>query len=183
LAKRRVPFRLRGFSPPGRFAPSLILRVCCTPLPTLGFIVLRCSFFQPCGQRNSVPSTMRHPSKLFPLQQPSLSGFLPSCRWPSKDGVVSGFFSAGESVIVHSCCHERTPDAPLGFSLSSSGHLLLREGSESPRGPCGPSPRGLVRVFQGVPLKVVLAHDEPFFRGPSPKRGFHGISARGFMLP
>jgi hypothetical protein len=92
--------------------------------------------------------------------------------------VVSGFFSAGESVIVHSCCHERTPDAPLGFSLSSSGHLLLREGSESPRGPCGPS-----RVFQGVPLEVVLAHDEPFLRGPSPKRGLHGISARGFMLP
>jgi hypothetical protein len=145
--------------------------------------VLRFTLLQPCGQRNSVPSTMRHPSKLFPLQQPSLSGFLPSYRWPSEDGVVSGFFSAGESVIVHSCCHERTLDAPLGFTLSSSGHLLLREGSESLRDPRGPSPCGPFRVFQGVPLKVVLAHDESFFRGPSPKRGLHGVSARGFMLP
>jgi hypothetical protein len=126
LAKRRVPFRLRGFSPPGRFAPSLILRVCCTPLPILGFIVFRLSLFWPCGSRSSVSSTMRHPSKLFPRQQPSLSGFLPSYRWPSEDGLVSGFCSAGESVAVRPCLHVQTFDAPLGFSSSSSVHLLLR---------------------------------------------------------
>jgi hypothetical protein len=105
FAKRLVTFRLCGFSPPGRFTPSLILRVYCTPLPILGFIVFRLSLLPPCGVGSSVPSTMRHPSKLFPLQQPSLSGFLPSYRWPSKDGLVSGFFSAGESVAIHTCCH------------------------------------------------------------------------------
>jgi len=136
LAKRRVLFHLRGFSPPGRFAPSLILRVCCTPLPTMGFIVFWLSLLQPYSQRSSFPSTMRHPSKLFPLQQPSLSGFLPSYRWSSEDGLVSGFFSAGESVVARSCCHDERPMLPwvspcrlpvITYFVLARGGSFLRE--------------------------------------------------------
>lgn len=65
---------------------------------------------------------------------------LPSYRSPSKDGSISGFFSAGEFVAALSCCHARTPDAPLGFSLLTCVRLLLRK-RFLPFGPRGPPNR------------------------------------------
>jgi len=72
---------------------------------------------------SSEPSTVRHPSKRFPRQQPPpLWRLLPSGRSPSKDGSTSGRWSAGESVASQTRCRVWKPDAPLGFTLPSRVH-------------------------------------------------------------
>jgi hypothetical protein len=114
-----VLFRLRGFSPPGRFAPSPIPRVCCTPLPILGFTVFRSG--PPClATQRFLSSTMLHPSKFFPRQQPSaLSDSSPPAVSRPRMGRLQGFVPLGEFVASASCCHDAKPVTPLGFSFPS----------------------------------------------------------------
>jgi hypothetical protein len=70
----RLMFRPRGLSPPRRLSPHQGLRVCCAPLPTLGFAafhprVSRASE-ETVGTRAVLPAARSNPSKGSPRQQP-----------------------------------------------------------------------------------------------------------------
>jgi hypothetical protein len=122
-ARGRVLFRLHGFSPSWWFAPRAVLRVCCTPLPILGFVEFRAGRPAPFGSgRSCRPRRRFSPSKLFPCPQPSLfRGLLPSCRSPSGNPVGSTArpCSTGQVRRGSRCCHLLSLVASLGFSSTS----------------------------------------------------------------
>lgn len=119
-ARGQVLFRLHGFSPSWWFAPRAVLRVCCTPLPILGFAEFQAAWPVPCGSgRACRPRRRFSPSKLFPCQQPSLfRGLLPSCRSPPGGpvGSTSRPCSTDQVRCVRKCCHRLSLVASLGFS-------------------------------------------------------------------
>jgi hypothetical protein len=86
----RLAFRPRGSSPPRRFAPRERLRVCCTPLPALGFVAFRgrpsgrCSRGSPAGG-GSVPRDAVRTLRRVPLVNSRAASLrpLPSCRYHS----------------------------------------------------------------------------------------------------
>lgn len=120
LARGRVLFRLHGFSPSWWFAPRAVLRVCCTPLPILGFAEFRAAWPVPFGSGGACrPRRRFSPSKLFPRLQPSLfRGLLPSCRSPSGApvGPTSRPCSTGRVRRGSRRCHQLSLVASLGFS-------------------------------------------------------------------
>lgn len=99
LARGQVLFRLRGFSPPGRFAPSLIPRVCCTPLPILGFTVFR-PFSRTPYDLLSIDLPRCSPFEAFSLSAAIHSLDSTSSPLPSEDGPISRFLSADQSRCV-----------------------------------------------------------------------------------
>jgi hypothetical protein len=127
-----VAFHLHGFSPSWWFAPRAVLRVCCTPLPILGFAEFRAAWPVPRGSGSGPPHRRMSPSKLFPCQQPSpFRGLLPSCRSPPGGPVGSTSRPCSTSQVrrVRKCCHSLSLVASLGFSSASRGNMvhLFRE--------------------------------------------------------
>jgi hypothetical protein len=174
-ARGRVLFRLHGFSPSWWFAPRAVLRVCCTPLPILGFVEFRAGHTVPFGSGGSCRSHRRlHPSKLFPCPQPSLfRGLMPSCRSPSGNpvGPTSRPCSTGQVRRGRRCCHRLSLVASLGFASTWQGgsfgssedlrHSLeqSRRGSSScPTPPCLGTPCGVswlgLRAFEGLSARA-----------------------------
>jgi hypothetical protein len=173
-ARGRVLFRLHGFSPSWWFAPRAVLRVCCTPLPILGFVEFRAGRPAPFGSgRSCRPRRRFSPSKLFPCPQPSLfRGLLPSCRSPSGNPVGSTArpCSTGQVRRGSRCCHLLSLVASLGFSSTSCKkrvHLF----------------RYLHRsLTAAVPWGLVLSHVPPGLGASCEVPGFRLRTLRSWTL-
>jgi hypothetical protein len=125
----QVSFHLRGFSPPGWFAPREASRVCCTPLPILRFAALRVGP-GPCGS-GAVPSATRAPFEAFFLVRSRLHSHprgksLPSCRYRllTDPGIFAPPFAWGSS---------RSPSTSWGACLAPADFRALSHWSSPPR--------------------------------------------------
>jgi hypothetical protein len=170
-----VAFHLHGFSPSWWFAPRAVLRVCCTPLPILGFAEFRAAWPVPRGSGSGPSSSAHEPFEAFPLPVAvplsRAPAFLPFAFRIAPVGSTSRLCSTGQVRRGRRCCHRLSLVASLGFASTWQGgsfgssedlrHSLeqSRRGSSScptppcPGTPCGVSWLGL-RAFEGLSARA-----------------------------
>jgi hypothetical protein len=131
-ARGQVLFRLHGFSPSWWFAPRAVLRVCCTPLPILGFAEFRAAWPVPCGSGRRAVLVGASALRSFSLasSRPSFEGScLPVVRRPGIRSVrlqgLAPLIKSAASVGVATGCRSLLPWAFLpqveekGFTFSA----------------------------------------------------------------
>jgi hypothetical protein len=139
-----VSFRSCGFSPLQRFSPRFGLRVCCTPLPTLGFAAFPAGSSAPCGGRKlrPFPATLFVPFEgLFLTDSRTVSPRpLPPCRYrPAPAFADTG--RPDSEALLHRRVRYDPPPLPVAVARAFPGLRFpsRRFPSTSFRSPLAPS--------------------------------------------
>jgi len=132
-ARGQVLFRLHGFSPSWWFAPRAVLRVCCTPLPILGFAEFRAALPVPRGSGRFAVLVGASALRSFSLasSRPSCEGScLPAVRRSEIRSVrlqgLAPLIKSAASESVATGCRSLLPwaflpqDEEKGFTFSAN---------------------------------------------------------------